>query len=89
MKHNKIIIPKGDVLIHTGDFVANMHHKVDLLLQFGIVFKWFQEMAKKFELVVFIAGNHETLLDSDWFDVREVKKMLKQMPENVIYLENS
>lgn len=64
--HRNLRLPEGDLLLHTGDIVANYREKyeIDLLQQFTDFLDWIaQEACPKYEKIVFLAGNHDTYLD--------------------------
>ena len=76
-QHKKLILPKGDVLIHAGDVSIRGEEKesIDFL-------SWFSNCDFKYK--IFIAGNH------DFFFEKTPKNILEKLiPENVIYLCNS
>jgi len=79
-KHNSLDMTKypGDVLVHAGDFTG-VGSKTAVIL----FLEWFETQPYKY--LVLIAGNHETVVesDADWF-----KHVLKEFP-TVIYLEDS
>ena len=68
--HSKLIIPECDVLIHAGDIGGRTN-----TLELAEFLTWFssQPADKK----IFIAGNHDLVLDSDW--------VKKQQEKNPIY----
>jgi Icc-related predicted phosphoesterase len=49
--------------------------------------RWFDSYARM--QVVFIAGNHDTQLDGKVYDDRKARAILRTLPSNVHYLENS
>jgi hypothetical protein len=57
-KHNKVILPGGDILIHSGDIssIGRKHEVLDFI-------KWFSKQPYKFK--VFIAGNHDLTFDNE------------------------
>jgi 3',5'-cyclic AMP phosphodiesterase CpdA len=57
-KHNKVITPGGDILIHSGDIssIGRKHEVLDFI-------KWFSKQPYKFK--IFIAGNHDLTFDSE------------------------
>ena len=57
-KHNKVITPGGDILIHSGDIssIGRKHEVLEFI-------KWFSKQPYKFK--IFIAGNHDTTFDSE------------------------
>jgi Icc-related predicted phosphoesterase len=76
-KHQKLILPKGDVIIHAGDVSSKGQENeiVDFL-------KWFS--ALDFEYKIFIAGNH------DFYFERQKNTIIQQLiPSNIIYLNDS
>lgn len=74
--HRRIVLPKGDVLIHAGDFTeqSNVAEVSDFLEWFGA-----QPHAAK----VLCCGNHDSLFESDPHVAREL------IPPNVTYLQDS
>jgi Icc-related predicted phosphoesterase len=83
-------LPPGDVLLHTGDLVGNYGH-TDLKKHMADFLQWLCEASIVFRLVVFIAGNHDTLLDEvkhpNNDDIRS--SFFRSLPSNVVYLRNS
>jgi len=77
-KHDKIIIPECDILIHAGDFTYFSRGGDQEIINF---FNWFYQQPAKHK--IFIAGNHEVLFESK-------EKFFKElMPPGVIYLNDS
>lgn len=79
--HEDLILPQGDILIHSGDFSGRgKPHEVEEF------FGWLERQSKNFKHIVFIAGNHELSFDykSTW-----VVDAIKSLPINVHYLEDS
>ena len=79
--HEELVLPKGDILIHAGDFTGRgKPHEVEDF------FGWLKRQAKEFKHIVFIAGNHDMSFEykSTW-----TVNMLKSLPSNVHYLEDS
>ena len=77
--HEKIQLPKGDVLIHAGDATSRGHdHEISA---FG---QWFgrQDFAYK----IFVAGNHDFLFQTNQ---KEALLALKSLDEKIIYLQDS
>jgi Icc-related predicted phosphoesterase len=56
--HNRIDVPKGDVLIYAGDFGA------DRIERFNQMAKWFKRQPHPIKL--YVPGNHDTLVERDW-----------------------
>lgn len=79
--HDKVKLPKGDILVHAGDF-SGVGHPAEVFN----FFSWLSMQSLKFKHIVFIAGNHDKSFEykSSW-----VLKALEQLPENVHYLEDS
>jgi predicted phosphodiesterase len=79
--HEHVQLPKGDILIHAGDFTGQgQQHEV-----FSF-FRWLTEQSNAFEHVIFIAGNHELSFErrGSW-----LQTSLEELPANVHYLEDS
>ena len=79
--HEDLVLPKGDILIHAGDFTGRgKPYEVEDF------FGWLERQAKEFKHIVFIAGNHDMSFEykHPW-----VVNMLKALPSNVHYLEDS
>ena len=56
-------LPKGDVLIHTGDICGNYSKSSDILEQFEDFLNFIEEIHRDFSQIVFIAGNHDKNLE--------------------------
>lgn len=75
-KHEKVVLPEGDVLIHAGDITKS--GKTNEVHDF---LAWFA--GQKFVHKIFIAGNH------DFFFEREAAENIKKIiPAGVVYLNN-
>lgn len=75
--HEKIELPKGDVLIHAGD-ISMKGEKQDII----DFLNWFSK--QDFEYKIFIAGNH------DFYFERQPEEEIKRIiPADVIYLNDS
>ena len=61
--HANMDLPPGDVLIHGGDLVGNYGRESDIAADFASFVRWLHAVAPSYTDVVFIAGNHDTLLD--------------------------
>lgn len=79
--HDKVKLPKGDILVHAGDF-SGVGHAAEIFN----FFTWLNEQSLNFKHVVFIAGNHELSFENKMLWVR---KALEKLPDNVHYLEDS
>jgi len=80
--------PAGEVLIHCGDTVGN-YGRSDVAQDFDVFLQWIRRVSRDFRLVLFVAGNHDTQLDPQSMDFRQASlDSIKQLPRNVIYLQN-
>eukprot|EP00808_Paulinella_micropora_P012958 g10173.t1 len=87
--HKGLRLPEGDVLLHTGDLTGN-YGEQDVDAHFESACRWLAVMATRFKHVIFIAGNHDTILDDKEYDSRRARQTMRQMlPSNVVYLEDS
>jgi Icc-related predicted phosphoesterase len=79
--HEQLVLPQGDILVHAGDFTGR--GKPWEVEEF---FDWLDRQSKEFKHIVFIAGNHDMSFEykHPW-----VVDILKSLPENVHYLEDS
>ena len=68
--HSKLVIPECDVLIHAGDLGGRT-----TTLELAEFLSWFS--AQPANKKIFIAGNHDLALDSDW--------VIKQWDNNPIF----
>lgn len=76
-KHQNLVLPKGDMLIHAGD-VTSRGKEIEVIA----FLKWFA--ATDFTYKIFIAGNH------DFYFERFGDEVTNQLiPTNVIYLNDS
>jgi len=76
-KHNSLVLPQGDVLIHAGD-VSMKGDEIEIVN----FLSWFS--AQDFQYKIFIAGNHDF-----YFERESQDKILNLLPENIIYLNDS
>ena len=84
-------VPGGDVLIHAGDIVANYGKGYDIAGDLRSFVNWLQRISPAYKDVVFIAGNHDTLLDPDCRHAEHeaARRMFRsELPPNVTYIEN-
>jgi len=72
-------LPGGDILIHSGDFMNSGYDKEDVTN----FFDWFSSI-KGYDKKIFIAGNHDRILENDptWSTLT-----IKDYP-NLIYLQD-
>lgn len=91
-------IPKGDILIHSGD--ATRKGTLESLKDF---FDWFSSLPHPYK--IFVAGNHDIGLDPEFIDNRRIGSMSEEglsqkaketsleaeklIPDNIIYLKDS
>jgi Icc-related predicted phosphoesterase len=75
-KHEKVLLPDGDVLIHAGDITkrGTIDEVNSFLAWFGV---------QKFAYKIFIAGNHDF-----FFEKESEENIRKIIPEGVTYLNN-
>jgi Icc-related predicted phosphoesterase len=61
-KHTQLTkdLPGGDILIHAGDFMNSGYYKTEAI-EF---FNWFDAI-NKYDTKIFIAGNHDRLMEDD------------------------
>jgi Icc-related predicted phosphoesterase len=65
-QHKKLSLPGGEILIHSGDIMNsgwNLSDITDFL-------KWFEN--QNYNELIFIAGNHDRLFETDPLDVKEI-----------------
>jgi len=100
--HDRLILPPGNVLLHCGDIVGNYGDTYDLLQHLRDFLDWItRDVAPHYGTVLFIAGNHDTILDRNHRrnrdpdsargrDHRAALEMLqsRRLPSNVRYLEH-
>ncbi len=75
-KEKDLILPKGDILIHAGDF------DIRDPLDFNDIFDWFESL--DFKYVIWIAGNHDLYMEHLY-----KSDMKPQRSEKIFYLCNS
>lgn len=74
-QHYYMRLPKGDVLVHAGDF-SFRGERIELML----VREWIKRQSKKYKYIVCVAGNH---------DIGMNPHSMKELPSNVYYLQDS
>ncbi len=74
--HNKVELPKGDILIHAGDL------EIRNTLELQIIIEWFESL--DFKHIIWVGGNHDFYLEKLYKE--ELKPI---MPNNIHYLINS
>jgi len=75
-KHRQLNLPKGDAIIHSGDFC---HYGSDDDMNDFLT--WYKDL--EFEVKILIGGNH------DFFAARYNKEFIERLPEEIIYLNDS
>lgn len=75
-KHRQLILPEGDILVHTGDFM-NSGEDFRNIIDFNF---WLAE--QKFDHKVVIAGNHDRLFENQ-------SSFARSLLTSATYLENS
>lgn len=76
-KHEEINVPKGDILIHAGDFTD-----AGTLRESQSFLKWFSSHPHKHKIL--IGGNHDFYLEKS--SIKEINELI---PSNVHYLKES
>lgn len=74
--NERIIVPEGDILIHSGD--ATNRGQIDEITAFN---DWFSSLPHKHK--IFVAGNH------DWLFEKRPKYAQSLLCQNIIYLQDS
>ena len=69
-------LPEADMIIHSGDI--SMRGTKNQVLDF---LTWYSSLPYRYK--IFIAGNHDFIFEDD------AEFIKKNLPDNVIYLENS
>lgn len=95
--HGHLHIPPGDLFVHTGNFTNPNESKANALLVFQDYLTWLERtIIPRFELVVFIAGNHDDILDQvhhvslkEHLEARRILQVFLKQHATVRYLENS
>ena len=76
-KHNRLILPSGDVLIHAGDIcMKGDKSEVEDFL------KWFEKQNFKYKIL--IAGNHDF-----YFERESAENINSIIPEGIIYINDN
>lgn len=76
-QHDKLILPKGDIIIHAGDISPRGREN-----EIKDFLSWFKSLDYKYK--IFIAGNHDF-----YFENRSQIEIDSIIPEGVIYLNDS
>jgi Icc-related predicted phosphoesterase len=76
-RHDSVIIPSGEVLIHAGDI--SMKGAENEVIDF---LKWFSD--QDFEYKILVAGNHDF-----YFEEESMATIQKIIPQDVIYLNDN
>ncbi|GAB5369930.1 hypothetical protein AAMO2058_001448500, partial [Amorphochlora amoebiformis] len=87
----RVHLPPGDVLVHCGDITGNYGRKSEVNLEKD--FKDFLEFfasRTEYKARVFIAGNHDIILDKKCYrQYRASRRLIEKLPKGITYLENS
>ena len=76
-QHDFLDLPEGDMIIHAGDVSSRgTRHEIAQFLA------WFKKLGYRYK--IFIAGNHDF-----FFELAEFDDIKVQIPENVVYLNDS
>jgi len=59
-KHDDLQMPKGDILIHSGD--ATNFGRIEEIVKFN---KFLESIESKYEYILFVPGNHDKLFERD------------------------
>jgi hypothetical protein len=63
--HRYLNLPRGDLFVHTGNFTNPLLPKADAISMFANFLDWLHSsVVPKFTMVIFIAGNHDDILDN-------------------------
>ena len=76
-QHEHLSLPEGDMIIHAGDVSSNGTKK-----EITEFLSWFEKLDYRYK--IFIAGNHDFFFEHE--GAHDIKA---QIPENVIYLNDS
>lgn len=96
--HDRVVLPPGDLLLHTGDIVGNYGRDgFDPVAELASFLDRLSVRAGEFKHVVFCAGNHDMVLDTaaDGHELHcenaraLLAKAFLERHQNVRYLENS
>lgn len=85
-RHRKLVMPKGDVLIHAGDF-CSVGRSLGEIEKFG---EWMREQPYRHKIV--IAGNHDRMFEDYPEAAREalgVASGMDKLGGGLIYLQDS
>lgn len=75
-RHDQIIVPDGDILIHAGD--ATGRGTIEEIEEFNF---WFANLPHRYK--IFVAGNHDWLFETNNLYAR------KLLDDSIIYLQDS
>lgn len=78
-KHQSLVLPKGDMLIHAGD-VSSRGKEIEII-EF---LKWFGSLDFKYK--IFIAGNHDFYFERYSHNIEKLNQII---PLNLIYLNDN
>ncbi len=78
---DKLVLPEGDILIHTGDFSNRGTEK-----ETQKFIDWMDSKSDAYEAIVFISGNHDFLAQKDGKLFNSILE--KRKAHNIIYLQD-
>lgn len=81
-QHEKLNLPEGDLLIHSGDWTNRGTEKE--ILKF---INWLSDQSKNYRNICFCAGNHDWLPEKD--PIRFLNIISDLLPNNVHYLQDN
>lgn len=95
--HRYLDLPLGDLFVHSGNFTNPLLPRVNAIDVFDDFLDWMDStVCPKFGKVVFIAGNHDDILDqvnhqflSEHLEARQMLHDFLQAHPSVAYLENT
>jgi Icc-related predicted phosphoesterase len=78
--HDRVSLPKGDVLIHAGDLTMSGN-----LSELEKAASWFQDNLSKFDYIIAIAGNHDFCFEDN--RAKHARDLMNDA--GIIYLQDS
>lgn len=82
-KHYYLKLPKGDILVHAGDFT----YRGDTIERM-LVLDWLNYIHKKYKHIIIIMGNHDIGMTKDWFtNINKLPTNVHVLQDNLINIE--
>ena len=79
--HWQMKLPAGDVLVHTGDLLGNYGYEFEKLeRQYDDVVEWLESVAGRYDLVLIVPGNHDSVLDKRKRAKNKAKRRVGNLP---------